>query len=119
MSRHVVIHQEEDTASAKIIVIISIVTLVVFGFGILWAIWIISAEAGGIRAEPPPVPALIGKPVIGIVEQPMFDRNRTLRDRLQKQRDRLESYGFQDRERRRIHIPIEEAMKRVVQGERP
>lgn len=117
--RHVVIYQEGDRPRAGIILIIAIATLFVFGIGILWALLIISTQTSQIRTEPPPVPTLIGQPVIGMVEQPMFERNRMLADRLAAQRARLESYGFQNREKGRIHIPIEEAMKRVVQGERP
>lgn len=119
-ARHVVIHQEEDRPRARIILIIAVVTLIVFGIGILWAILIISSETSAIHTEEPlPVPALIGQPVIGIVEQPMFERNRVLTDQLDAQRARLESYGVRDREKGRIHIPIEEAMKRVVEGQRP
>lgn len=117
---HVVIHQEEDRVHVTIILIIAIVTVIVFGVGILWALLIISNVTEDIHTEaPPPVPALIGQPFIGMVEQPMFERNRVLADRLDAQRARLESYGFRDRQQGRIHIPIEEAMKRVVEGERP
>lgn len=117
--RHVVIYQEEDRVRAGIIAIIAIVTLIVFGIGILWAILIVFSVSKDIRAEPAPIPSLIGQPVIGIVEQPMFERDRRLADMLAAQRERLSTYGFVDRERGRIHIPIEEAMKRVAAGERP
>lgn len=117
--RHVVIHQEEDRVRAGVIAIIAVVTLIVFGIGILWAIWLVVSISDEVRPEPAPIPSLIGQPVIGIVEQPMFDRDRRLADLLGAQRERLSSYGFVDREKGRIHIPIEEAMKRVAAGERP
>src|SRR5690606_8160828 len=117
--RHVVIYQEEDRVRAGIIAIIAIVTLIVFGIGILWAILIVFSVSKDIRAEPAPIPSLIGQPAIGIVEQPMLARARPLADLLAAQRESLAACGLVEREGGRTHIPIEAAIKRVAAGERP
>jgi hypothetical protein len=69
-------------------------------------------------AGPDPVPAQIGQGEIGLVDQVPFDVSRSLqtyrRDRLQ----RLESWGWIDRKRGTVHMPIERAMDLVVQEQK-
>lgn len=68
---------------------------------------------------PPPLPAEVGEPKIGMVEQQPFETARTGEEWAAAQRRRLESYGWVDRRTGLVHVPIEQAMERVLQGERP
>ncbi len=58
---------------------------------------------------------LIGKDEIGIVDHVPFDGDHRLEDWRATQKKRLESYGWVDRKKGLIHIPIDVAMKEVVQ----
>jgi len=67
----------------------------------------------------PVLPAEAGKRKIGMVEQQLFesaDRARSLQNQKQA---RLGSYGWVDKPKGLVHIPVERAMERVQQGERP
>lgn len=119
MSHHVDIEQEDDKPNVRFVLGVGIATMVVFSVGIAWSVMLVRSGIRGIRPEPAPIPSMIGHPTIGIVEQPMFELNRIPFDKHAAERKRLESYGWADRERERIHIPIEEAMKQVTNGGRP
>jgi hypothetical protein len=62
----------------------------------------------------PSVPAEIGKPEIGIVDQQLFELEHRDQDERSRQNARLGSYGWVDKEKKVVHVPIEEAMKQVV-----
>lgn len=116
---HVDIEQEDDKPNIRFVLGVAVATMVVFSVGIAWAVILTHAGIHRVRPEPAPIPTLIGHSEIGIVEQPMFERNRIFRDRVTPKEQRLESYGWTDRENGRIHIPIEEAMKQITEGARP
>jgi hypothetical protein len=65
-----------------------------------------------------PIPPEIGQSKIGMVEQDPFDLAfRGERDRAARLQH-LRSYGWIDRQRGIVHLPIDRAMDLVVQGER-
>ncbi|HZZ85939.1 MAG TPA: hypothetical protein VFE30_15495 [Anaeromyxobacteraceae bacterium] len=68
---------------------------------------------------PPPYPSELGKPKIGMVEQQLFERSRRARELVERQQAWLAGYGWVDKEHGVIHIPIDEAMERLLRGERP
>jgi hypothetical protein len=67
-------------------------------------------QAGG----PPPIPRQIGQAEIGIVDQVPFDVTRAYQTYRDDRNARLESWGWVDRKAGLVHMPIEEAMDRVV-----
>lgn len=68
---------------------------------------------------PPPLPAEVGRPKIGLLDQQPFETARTGEEWAAAERRRLESYGWVDRQAGLVHVPIEQAMERVLRGERP
>jgi hypothetical protein len=67
-------------------------------------------QAGG----PLPIPRQIGQAEIGIVDQVPFDVTRAYQTYRDDRAARLESWGWVDRKAGVVHMPIEEAMDRVV-----
>jgi hypothetical protein len=67
-------------------------------------------QAGG----PLPIPRQIGQTEIGIVDQVPFDVTRAYQTYRDDRNARLESWGWVDRKAGLVHMPIEEAMDRVV-----
>ena len=63
---------------------------------------------------PDPIPRQIGQNEIGIVDQVPFDITRAFQVYRDDRNARLESWGWVDRKAGIVHMPIEEAMDRVV-----
>jgi hypothetical protein len=111
---------EEDAIATRKIVAVGVTAIVIFLLGSVAATWVLSKRREALLPQgPPPVPAEAGQPKIGILEQPMFENMRTAEELRAEQLERLGSYGWVDRATGTIHIPIEEAMKRVAGGRRP
>jgi hypothetical protein len=62
----------------------------------------------------PPVPSKIGKDEIGIVDQPEFEGDQRLEEWKAAKQQRLNHYGWVDRQKNLIHIPIDKAIDQVV-----
>ncbi len=63
---------------------------------------------------PDPIPRQIGEGEIGIVEQVPFDVSRAAAQYRRERLERLGSWGWVDRKRGIVHMPIEKAMDAVV-----
>jgi hypothetical protein len=111
------VRSEEDRISTGTILAVGIASLLLFFFaslatGIYWR-----RSAGELPATP--VPAEIGRSKIGMVEQQPFETaERGARDRAVRE-ERLGTYGWVDRRRGVVHVPIDVAMGLVAQGARP
>jgi hypothetical protein len=60
------------------------------------------------------IPRQIGQAEIGIVDQVPFDVTRAYQTYRDDRNERLESWGWVDRKAGLVHMPIQEAMDRVV-----
>jgi hypothetical protein len=108
-----VVLQERDRINTPRIIVVSIGSLIIFALGVLAAWWMLDVRTRRFQPQgPPPPPALAGEPKIGMVEQRPFAIPSDFMDR---QRQRLSSYGWVDRARGQVHIPIERAMQIVVE----
>ncbi|HVI76330.1 MAG TPA: hypothetical protein VM683_15195 [Anaeromyxobacteraceae bacterium] len=111
---------EEDVVPSRRIALVGVGALIVFFVGSLAA----GLGMRTLRRElnpdgPAPIPAEVGKAKIGMIEQRLFEHaNQGPAWRAQAER-RLHSYGWADRERGIVHIPIDRAMELVVKGEHP
>ena len=114
------VRAEPDEIATPRLVAIAVGTLVLFlaasvatGWGMEWWRRRLLPEGS------PPSPAEVGRPKIGMVEQGLFESTRTGEDWTAAERRRLESYGWVDRKAGLIHVPVDQAMERVLRGERP
>jgi hypothetical protein len=67
---------------------------------------------------PDPVPALLGQPEIGIVDQVPFDVSRNLQVYRKESLERLSGWGWLDRKQGIVHMPIDRAMDLVVEQQK-
>jgi hypothetical protein len=67
---------------------------------------------------PDPIPALLGQPEIGIVDQVPFDVTRSYQAYRRDNLDRLSSWGWMDRQKGIVHMPIDRAMDLFVQEQK-
>jgi hypothetical protein len=114
-------HQSEDHIDFHKVILVGVVSLATFAFGIWWASGILHHETK--RAEDStglaPAPALIGRPEIGIVDQVPFSGDHRLADWRQERSSRLNSYGWVDRAKGIVHVPIERAIDATLAGSLP
>jgi hypothetical protein len=113
-------HGRQDHAvgggmNLKKIVAVGALALAVFAAGILWAHalmvgWRTELQAGGKS----PVASEMGKSEIGIVDQVMFEKDHRLEIWKAERARRLDTFGWVDRAKGIVHIPIEQAMEKVV-----
>lgn len=107
---------EEDVLPARTLVVVAVVTALVFTVGGLAAWWILNRYDRAHRST-------LGQPVkmareINMIDQSLIWVDQTIIDWISDERRQLESYGWVDREKGIAHIPIDQAMDRVIRGQR-
>lgn len=108
---------EEDRISTGPILWVGIGSLVVFFLASFVATGYLHLEVG--RRPALPLPREVGQSKIGMVEQQLFDLPQRGERENETKLDRLGSWGWADRERGMLHMPIERAMELTVEGVRP
>jgi hypothetical protein len=105
----------EDGVNMKKMVAVGAVSLVIFAVSTVIAAIILQKDEDAYAARGVAAPApLIGKEEIGIVDQVHFDSDQRLEKWRAERAQTLGSYGWVDRKKGIIHIPIEKAMEEVV-----
>lgn len=101
--------------NTKIVVGVGVVSLVLFAIAALGA-WVIQEVYRSYLEKQHGVafPPAVGMQEVGIVDQAHFDEDRRLEKWQAEQKQRLSSYGWVDRGRQLIHVPIERAMEEYV-----
>lgn len=113
-------HKSEDQIDFAKVIAVGVVSLIVFTLGTLWAVTIFhrqtarSRAAAGQAAQPK-----LGRAEIGIVDQVLFEGDQRLATWRAERAARLNGYGWVDRSRGIVHIPIERAMEQVAAGTLP
>src|SRR5262249_5612958 len=103
--------QEPDQIPSRKAIVVGVVSIIAFAIGILASIALL-VRRGPIK-PPPPAASAIGQREIGIVYQRPFSQPDIV-SRREPQKGRLHSYGWVDRKRGIVHIPIERAMERLL-----
>jgi hypothetical protein len=105
----------DDGIDTKKILLVGVGSLTVFAISAFIAYLILRHDTQEYEARGlPPAPSMIGKDEIGIVDQPEFSLDRRLEDWKAVKQHRLNSYGWVDRQKNLIHIPIDKAIDQVV-----
>jgi hypothetical protein len=106
---------EGDGIDIRTIVIVGVVSLALFAISCVVAFFMLHHQRAEYDAQGrPPEPTMIGKGEIGIVDQPEFDKDARLEEWKAAKQHRLNSYGWVDRKKEIIHIPIDKAIDQVV-----
>lgn len=106
----------DGDVNMKKLIAVGAVSLAIFGLSAVAAAVILKVDTARLLQErgAPPAAAGIGRAEIGIVDQIEFDADRRLEEWRAAKRKRLSTYGWSDRGKNLIHIPITEAMDEVV-----
>jgi hypothetical protein len=105
---------EEAIASGKVL-LVGILALIVFAGAAYWSTQIWRQTRFGLEPNGPVAPGTeIGKAEIGIVDQTPFETVRTAERTRAEQLKQLQSYGWIDRDKGVIHLPIDKAIDQLV-----
>ena len=105
---------EEAVASGKVL-LVGILALIVFGGATCWSTRIWRETRSRLEPNGPIAPgAEIGKAEIGIVDQVPFETVRTAERTRAEQMKQLQSYGWIDRDKGVIHVPIDKAIDQLI-----
>jgi hypothetical protein len=106
----------DDQLPVSGVVFVIIVSLVIFALGVVWANTAKVRrldELHALHGQPDRL-ALVGQTKLGIVEQELFEKKHDAQDYRESRLARLNSYGWVDRAKGTIHIPIEQAMRQIL-----
>lgn len=111
--------QAEEAISWGKVIGVAVGALVIFTISVLLALRMLHARERALQPfGPDPLPREVGQGEIGIVDQVPFDVYRSLQAYRTERLSRLESWGWVDKKQGIVHMPIEEAMDRVVKEQR-
>ena len=109
----------DDINFGKVIAI-GVGSLALFAVCTVWAAVILKRETAHIEEKTGRTrQAVVGQAEIGIVDQVPFATDTRLPKWKKERREHLETYGWVDRGKGVVHIPIEDAMAKVAAGAMP
>jgi len=113
-------HKSEDQIDFTKVITVGVVSLIVFALGTIWAVAILHHETAKVQASTgvSRYPEL-GKAEIGIVDQVLFEGDHRLATWRAERAARLNGYGWTDRSKGLVHIPIERALEEAASGALP
>jgi hypothetical protein len=101
---------------------VGVASLAIFAISIAWAGWLWKAKIADAEAATGKARVLEAKTVgteVGIVDQVPFVVDKRLPKWQQERREHLSSYGWVDRGKGVVHIPIDQAIEQVLAGGGP
>ena len=108
--------QQDPAIPAGKIIAIGISALLLFVASGYWSYTIYDKRSRELQPlGPDPIPREIGQHEIGIVDQVPFDVYRSLQTYRQANKRRLDTWGWVDKRRGIVHMPIEQAMEQLIQ----
>jgi hypothetical protein len=113
-------HESEDAIDYTKVIAVGVISLIAFALGTVWAVGILHHETEKAHAATgvPRAPDL-GKPEIGIVDQVLFEGDNRLARWRADRAARLNGYGWVDRSKGIVHVPIESAIEQTLNGALP
>jgi hypothetical protein len=110
---------EADQINSWKIAVVGIGSLVVFLVASVVTVAQMRRQQAELNPAHPMMPAQAGQRKIGMVEQQLFENANHAEALARQQRERLGSWGWVDKEKGTVHVPIDTAMDLVLRGERP
>jgi hypothetical protein len=106
----------EDDINIKKIVAVGVVSLVVFALSAVVAHVILRGDEAELqrRGVAPMIRGMAQRDEVGIVDSVPFDADARLERWRAEKAKAITSYGWVDRKKGLIHIPVEEAMKELI-----
>jgi hypothetical protein len=110
---------EADRIDSWKIAAVGIGSLLVFLVASVVTVVHLRRQQAELNPDHPVMPAAAGQRKIGMVEQQLFENANHAEATRRRQVERLGSWGWVDREKGVVHLPIDAAMELTLRGERP
>lgn len=106
----------DDGMNLTKIVVVGVISLVIFALSAVVAWWILRDDTAAFteRGMAPQMRGLAAQSEVGIIDMAHFDSDQRLEVWRAEKAKALSSYGWADRAKGLVHIPIEEAIKDVI-----
>jgi hypothetical protein len=114
MSTHEHFEQEPENFKGPRLVVIGVITLLIFAIAVLWSTKIWRERVRDNQPTRPEMPRELGSPEIGMVDQMPFEQNIAAARLREHKLRRLTTYGWVDKQKGTVHIPIEKAMEQLI-----
>jgi len=110
---------EDKNLPYRKIVGVGAAAIIIFGLSIFWSTSLLhSAEREMQPAGPPPLPKGVNQYEVGIVNQRLFSLDQRAAQKRLQQMNRLNTYGWLDKQAGIVHIPVDVAMDMLVQEQK-
>jgi hypothetical protein len=112
------VEPQDEQLPIALITAVSVISLLIFGVGVLWAVKIQDAVEAEVETEHGPHrrAEFVGRPEIGIVDQTPFEVEKRAAELKASRQEKLGSAGWVSQRQGIVHIPITEAMQAVAGG---
>lgn len=110
--------QVDETLPWRMIVGASLAALALFAVSTVFALFVLKDVQGDLTQHNQHITRELGQPEIGMVEQRQIELETRAQEAKKNQTHQLDNYGWIDREKKLIHVPIEQGMQMVVEGKR-
>jgi hypothetical protein len=113
-------HGAADDVDYGKVIIVGVLSLVLFAVSIWWSAIILSGTRKDVEAETGKARTVdLSRAEIGIVDQVPFVSDKRLPEWRAARKAELSTYGWVDKSKGVVHIPIEAAMDKVAAGAMP
>lgn len=113
-------HGAADDVDYGKVVGVGVASLIIFAISIFWAFKLMNWRIASTEAQTGTQKAIeIGREEIGIVDQVPFVADKRLPKWRAEKSAALDSYGWVDKSKGVVHIPIEAAMEKILNGTMP
>lgn len=111
------VRAEPDFVPAGVVIAGVAFIVVIFLVGIFWSYRILrhtEAAVDGIAEDGAPRPNNSYQYEVGIVNQEQFAREKRAYQMQGAQKDAVNNYGWQDREKKLVHVPVEQGAQKLM-----
>lgn len=117
--RHPDMHQEDDVVPAKGVLAFVAVVTIVSAVLVIWTVWVVQRSFRELRPSGAFTERFLGpRHPLSRVRQDLFDERGAVPTN-QRKRQELSTWGWVDKSRGVVRVPIDEAIDLVTRGERP
>ncbi len=106
--------RQRDAVSGRFVAAVLAGALIVFTFFVVGAWAQLQERLRHLNPAGPYTPPVLGKAEINIVNTGLIQLDTRAEEERERQRQRLHGYGWVDRDAGVVHVPIEQAIERVV-----
>ena len=108
--------QEPDRSHNFKLIGVTLVALAIGAAGALWTYLILYTHTRALLPHGEDLPPELRQPEVGVVIKTLFNADKRWQDKRLARQEKLRSYGWVDRDKAIIHIPIDQAIDQYLRS---